>query len=47
MELATTDIVSAKMFCGELFGWEAKEVPAGEAGVYAIPSLYGDKVCGF
>ena len=47
MDLATTDIVSAKMFCGELFGWEAKEMPAGEAGVYAIPSLEGDKVCGF
>ena len=47
MDLATTDIVSAKMFCGELFGWEAKEMPAGEAGVYAILSLEGDKVCGF
>ncbi len=47
MDLATTDIVSAKMFCGELFGWEAKEMQAGEAGVYAILSLEGDKVCGF
>ena len=47
MDLATTVIVSAKMFYSELFGWEAKEMPAGEAGVYAIPSLEGDKVCGF
>ena len=46
MDLATTDIVSAKMFCGELFGWQAKKMPAGEAGVYAILSLEGDKVCG-
>jgi predicted enzyme related to lactoylglutathione lyase len=47
VDLATTDIVSAKMFCGGLFGWEAKEMPAGEAGVFAILSLEGDKVCGF
>ena len=46
MDLATTDSVSAKTFYGELFGWEAKEMPAGEAGVYAILSLEGDKVCG-
>src|SRR5215212_5597114 len=43
MDLATTDIVSAKTFYGELFGWEAKEMPAGEAGVYAILSLEADK----
>ena len=39
----TTDIVSAKTFYGELFGWEAKEMPAGEAGGYAILSLAGGK----
>jgi len=47
VSLATTVIVSAKTFYGELFGWEAKEMPAGEAGVHAILSLEGDKVCGF
>ena len=45
MDLATTDIVSAKMFCGELFGWEAKEMPAGEAGTYTMLSVEGDAVC--
>ena len=34
------------MFCGELFGWQAKKMPAGEAGTYTMLSLEGDKVCG-
>ena len=46
-DLATTDPVSAKTFYRELFGWEAEEMPAGEAGTYTMLSLEGDEVCGF
>jgi len=47
VDLATTDPVSAKTFYGELFGREAEEMPAREAGTYTILSLEGDEVCGF
>ncbi len=46
VDLATTDPVGAKAFYGELFGWEAEDVPAGEAGTYTMLRLDGDEVCG-
>ena len=46
-DLTTADPVSVKTFYGELFGWEAEEMPAGEAGTYTMLSLEGDEVCGF
>src|SRR5215207_1698128 len=36
VDLVTTDPASAKAFYGELFGWEAEDVPAGEAGTYTM-----------
>ena len=47
MDLATTNPVSAKTFYGELFGREAEEMPAGEAGTYTMLSVEGDAVCSF
>ena len=46
VDLTTTDPAGAKAFYGELFGWEAKDLPAGEAGTYTILSLEGDDICG-
>jgi uncharacterized protein len=46
VDLATTDPAGAKAFYGELFGWEAEDMPAGEAGTYTMMSLDGDEVCG-
>jgi predicted enzyme related to lactoylglutathione lyase len=45
-DLATTDPEGAKAFYGELFAWEAEDMPAGEAGTYTMMSLDGDYVCG-
>lgn len=45
-DLATTDPAGAKAFYTELFGWEAEDVPAGEAGTYTLLRLDGDEVCG-
>jgi predicted enzyme related to lactoylglutathione lyase len=36
VDLATTDPAGAKTFYGELFGWEAEDMPAGEAGTYMM-----------
>src|SRR5215212_4062595 len=44
VDLATTDPASAKAFYGELFGWEAEDMPAGEAGIYTMLHLNGDEV---
>ena len=46
VELQTTDWESAKAFYGELFGWEAEDMPAGDAGTYTMLRLDGDEVCG-
>jgi predicted enzyme related to lactoylglutathione lyase len=46
VDLATTDPAGAKAFYGELFGWEAEDMPAGEAGIYTMLRLDGDYVCG-
>lgn len=45
VDLATTDPMGAKAFYGELFGWEAEDMPAGEAGTYTMLRLDGDEVC--
>ncbi len=44
-DLATTDPEEAKAFYGGLFGWEAVDTPAGEAGTYTMLFLDGDDVC--
>jgi predicted enzyme related to lactoylglutathione lyase len=46
VDLATTDPAGAKAFYTGLFGWEAEDVPAGEAGTYTLLRLDGDEVCG-
>jgi predicted enzyme related to lactoylglutathione lyase len=46
VDLTTTDPAGAKAFYGELFGWEAEDMPAGEAGTYTMLRLDGDEVCG-
>ncbi len=44
-DLATTDPAGAKAFYGELLGWEAEDMPAGETGTYTMLRLDGDDVC--
>ena len=46
VELATTDPTGAKAFYGELFGWEAEDIPAGEAGAHTMLRLDGYEVGG-
>ena len=46
VDLVTRDPAGAKAFYGELFGWEAEDMPAGEAGTYTMLSLDGDYVGG-
>jgi predicted enzyme related to lactoylglutathione lyase len=46
VDLATTDPAGAKAFYTELFGWEAEDMPAGEAGTYTMLRLAGDDVGG-
>jgi uncharacterized protein len=46
VDLTTTDPAGAKAFYTSLFGWEAEDVPAGEAGTYTLLRLDGDEVCG-
>lgn len=45
-DLATTDVDGAKAFYAGLFGWEAEDMPAGEAGTYTMLYLDGDDVGG-
>lgn len=44
-ELSTTDPEGARAFYGDLFGWEAVDLPAGEAGTYTMLRVSGDDVC--
>jgi hypothetical protein len=44
VELATNDPSGAKRFYGKLFGWEAEDMPAGDAGVYTMCRLRGSYV---
>ncbi len=46
VDLATTDPESAKAFYGELFGWGAEDMPAGEGFTYSMMNLDGDTICG-
>jgi uncharacterized protein len=46
VDLATIDPTGAKAFYTGLFGWEAEDVPAGEAGTYTLLRSSGDEVCG-
>ena len=46
VDLQTTDREGAKAFYGALFGWEAEDMPAGDAGTYTMLRLDGDEVCG-
>jgi len=46
VDLATTDPAGAKAFYGGLFGWEAEDMPAGEAATYTMLRLDGDYVGG-
>jgi predicted enzyme related to lactoylglutathione lyase len=43
VDLATTDAVGAKALYGELFGWEAEDMP-GAAGTYTMFRLHGKDV---
>ena len=36
VDLATTDVESARGFYGTLFGWESEDLPAGEEGSYTM-----------
>jgi uncharacterized protein len=45
VDLQTTDPAGAKAFYTGLFGWEAEDMPAGDAGTYTMLSLEGDEVC--
>jgi uncharacterized protein len=46
VDLQTTDREGAKAFYAALFGWEAEDMPAGDAGTYTMLRLDGDEVCG-
>lgn len=46
VDLATTDTEGAKAFYGELFGWEAEDMPVDEETTYAVMRLGGDDICG-
>jgi len=44
VELTTTDQAAAKQFYGELFGWEAEDMPVGPGMVYSMMRLDGKVV---
>ena len=46
VDLATTDPAAAKTFYGQLFGWQAEDMPVGEGVVYTMFSLAGDTIAG-
>ncbi len=46
VDLATTDAEGAKAFYGELFGWEADDMPAGETMTYTMLRVGDDYVGG-
>jgi predicted enzyme related to lactoylglutathione lyase len=46
VDLATTDVASAKSFYRALFGWELEDSESGGGAVYTICRLDGDAVCG-
>jgi uncharacterized protein len=44
VDLATTDLESAKRFYGELFGWEMEDLPSPPAGTYTMCRVEGKDV---
>jgi len=46
VDLATNDVEAAKRFYTGLFGWDAKDMPAGDAGTYTMLEKDGKSVCG-
>lgn len=46
VDLQTTDPEAAKSFYCDLLGWEAEDMPAGDAATYTMMSLQGDVICG-
>ena len=46
IDLATTDLESAKTFYGELFGWDTHDMPMPQGGVYTMLSKDGKDVAG-
>jgi uncharacterized protein len=42
--LATSDVAGVKAFYGSLFGWEAKDLPAGAAGVFTMLRHGGEDI---
>jgi uncharacterized protein len=44
IDLATTDVESAKGFYGKLFGWEYDDMPAGEGLTYSMAKIDGASV---
>lgn len=46
VDLATTDPEGAKAFYGELFGWQAEDMPVDEEMTYTMVSLGGDYLGG-
>jgi hypothetical protein len=46
IDLATTDIDSAKSFYGDLFGWSLEDGPAGEGQTYTMATIDKRSICG-
>lgn len=46
IDLATTDLEAAKAFYGELFGWDAEDMPMPQGGIYTMLSKDGKDVAG-
>ncbi len=46
VELATNNLVGAKRFYGELFGWSLKEAPMPDGLPYTMAEVRGKSVCG-
>jgi uncharacterized protein len=46
IDLGTTDVAGAKAFYRALFGWDAEDLPAGEAGTRTVFRLRGKDVAG-
>lgn len=44
VDLGTSDPAGAKSFYGELFGWQAEDIPAGEGMTYTMLRQDGDQV---
>src|SRR5260370_22496572 len=44
VDLTTTDQAAAKVFYGDLFGWEAQDMPVGEGVFYSMQRVRGRDV---